>query len=1527
MDVEFLVDQTRLFTKSDASHELELRWKLNGIDKGAITEDIYQRIVDYYMLALDDTSLYRVETESYEQLSYEKQGDIPYRVKRIKQLVVGGIPQPNPLGNEIWSKQTLRKHDFNFLVFTLRLAESSETLTSLVRIPPGYKETFRRVIERTTFVHRDGIKIDCSKVINHMTDRESYTSYEVEIEYTNFPEGSCFEVMYPFIQTITSLLMNVSIPYYQCIQYASMETVFASLRTLLGQPFDTPAVGLAYNLKPHHVATLADYALTNKLDGERKFIYTTSTHLYVFQQYGLKSKGTKTDVFITLPHSIRDMPTMILDCEAYQGTYHMFDVMYYNDATTTIRPSDVVSHRERMSRVPVALVQSVLSFQKKIFYYDVNPLSMLIRDHTNPKTFFHENDGFIFTPKACRYHDTHDVKPNLKYKFSSKLSLDFFIDHESMVSAQHKDTYPFCYQLYSSEQHAKHWKFHLEQLMKSRHLSTFPQTLKGVPTNPGHPLWYAMYRFINEDPNKKNMYFSYLEEMYYMNESVRVTYVDTKRNKLLSLYPSLRPFIEYADASMVRFCVERLDTIHKEHPYGVLKSLVPLDNHSIAECIWHKQTWVLLRYRPDRLVGNRYSVIQDVMADMRAPIALTTLFTSVDTQSYLQRLDFYNVLFVYDHFATTQLSFMYHTDPTLLFSVLGHEFRMQHIDAWKKHAIGALLAPKFRDWPEDYTFLSILYQSHATVNTYVSTVPMYSMEELKSFHSFYASLFKHRDSYEKHVFDVRSYKLLTNNHLCVSKHGYAIPSKPTPLPSITPDMEAHVATLQKEFPSTIVSYHPAMAQLYKSLVYVPESNGFNYSSLKPWHALQLKDIYKSWFPYETDVTRILDTTANIGIDTIYFSTLFPEATIDAFELVPKYYLTLKRNVEANHLTSRIHVHYQDSTTYLPTKPVDLVYMDPPWGGSVPVVEQCRELYFQAEHEAPQPEKNMNYVVDQWMNTGYVRHIVIKVPTNANTSYLFQKYNIDLKPVYDKKDRSKDISYYLLHVQPMISFLSKPLSELTLWTVPYICDSYHVMFENTQVVLVRAPMRLDVDILIMNASYFMYSPFSYSKPKLIHVPDLYEQASQAGFTNISRVTLQNNVPYLCLAKPTLEVPESHALQNMKRYHNLEKKSLILEYCHDKRVLDLGAGYGGDLAKYNEAKVKELFLVEPLEENIVTLKSRLENINTDLKHITTLMYNKGQDQDAIVPRLSKPVDVVSSFFSLTFLFESKSILGAFLDTAVASLVEGGYFIGTMMSGEATYELLNDTPTGDNVAIGDEVVINKRYENGPPATGQQVTVRITDSILHGDQVEYLAYFSILREELERRKCRLITYFPFSSQESKLFDLSPNEIKFSRLNVGFVFQYLPDALPHPLSRVVIDDTYEFTNLYQEMQVLVRTGVPALHSFYHSYLYNTSSSYRQSPPEVRVALAIDLRKKHGPMTLETLPEFMKATGVNVYVMDGTTRRPLKIAGYDIRRPVSIVVVKLGEGFEPIAVRLHDTAYRAFPPIDPFLTRIHHARS
>jgi hypothetical protein len=255
--------------------------------------------------------------------------------------------------------------------------------------------------------------------------------------------------------------------------------------------------------------------------------------------------------------------------------------------------------------------------------------------------------------------------------------------------------------------------------------------------------------------------------------------------------------------------------------------------------------------------------------------------------------------------------------------------------------------------------------------------------------------------------------------------------------------------------------------------------------------------------------------------------------------------------------------------------------------------------------------------------------------------------------------------------------------------------------------------------------------------------------------------------------------------MRKYHNSQKAVLIRTYCKSRRVLDLGAGYGGDLFKYAEADVTSLVLVEPNETNI---RSREEVEGTDglerrlamstLRDRSVIVPTVGQDTDRIMEALLPPGrGVVASFFSMTFLFESSSILGSFLDTVDFGLVEGGYFIGTMMEGEKAFEAFR----GAKEHRYGKATIVKHYDDAdPPAIGMPLWINIDGTIVK-NQNEYLAFFSILKEEMERRE--FVLEWKFDFRPETYFDpIDESDQAFSRLNIGFVFRKMP--APHPERR-----------------------------------------------------------------------------------------------------------------------------------------------
>ena len=149
-----------------------------------------------------------------------------------------------------------------------------------------------------------------------------------------------------------------------------------------------------------------------------------------------------------------------------------------------------------------------------------------------------------------------------------------------------------------------------------------------------------------------------------------------------------------------------------------------------------------------------------------------------------------------------------------------------------------------------------------------------------------------------------------------------------------------------------------------------------------------------------------------------------------------------------------------------------------------------------------------------------------------------------------------------------------------------------------------------------------------------------------------------------------------LRLYRKCHNNIKRNLINTYCKNKRVLDLGVGAGGDLRKYKSVKVSTLFGVEPYKKNSDELRKRLAE-QAEPQNVV-IIDERAQETQKIVDTIGLDgVDVVSSFFSLSFFFfeDRPYDLDQLVQTISQNLVEGGYFIGTTIDGEKTQEVLSD------------------------------------------------------------------------------------------------------------------------------------------------------------------------------------------------------------------------------------------------------------
>ena len=257
-------------------------------------------------------------------------------------------------------------------------------------------------------------------------------------------------------------------------------------------------------------------------------------------------------------------------------------------------------------------------------------------------------------------------------------------------------------------------------------------------------------------------------------------------------------------------------------------------------------------------------------------------------------------------------------------------------------------------------------------------------------------------------------------------------------------------------------------------------------------------------------------------------------------------------------------------------------------------------------------------------------------------------------------------------------------------------------------------------------------FKYENEKFVLLRERPDKTDPNYYTVAENVWEDIMNPYT--EEELLKLLKPKVLEEYRKYHNLIKRGLIDEFCQQNKILDLGIGRGGDLGKYEEACVSYLWGVEPLEINYKEFEKRLDN-RPFMKKRTTLIIGKAEDTDKISETIgSDKVDVVASFFSLSFFFnregESYPNLDKLVDTIDKTLKdERGFFIGTTIDGEKTRELLENDNKFD---------FGEGYIRLLDKDDNKVEVEIRDTIVE-TQLEYLVDFQLLVSKLKEKNILL--------------------------------------------------------------------------------------------------------------------------------------------------------------------------------------------
>ena len=235
-----------------------------------------------------------------------------------------------------------------------------------------------------------------------------------------------------------------------------------------------------------------------------------------------------------------------------------------------------------------------------------------------------------------------------------------------------------------------------------------------------------------------------------------------------------------------------------------------------------------------------------------------------------------------------------------------------------------------------------------------------------------------------------------------------------PMPPIPSDEEVAKSKYYRTFEKTII----AADKEYGQFITVPSSD---YSVLKPWHKEQVQDALRKWFPGANDIKLIVDGTSHIGVDAIHFGKMYPGAEIHACEIVPEIAVALQLNIRKLGVPNVIpHVvdislwNPEDITSWSTESQIDILFVDPPWGGKGYDTVPKLDLYLEAELRKGQqhnPAKNIKVLLAKWLESGFVANVIIKVPKNFNMDALPDHV---VKEVHDtRKGKAGKLDYLML----------------------------------------------------------------------------------------------------------------------------------------------------------------------------------------------------------------------------------------------------------------------------------------------------------------------------------------------------------------------------------------------------------------------------------------------------------------------------------------------------------------------------------
>ncbi|KIM60598.1 hypothetical protein SCLCIDRAFT_123823 [Scleroderma citrinum Foug A] len=213
--------------------------------------------------------------------------------------------------------------------------------------------------------------------------------------------------------------------------------------------------------------------------------------------------------------------------------------------------------------------------------------------------------------------------------------------------------------------------------------------------------------------------------------------------------------------------------------------------------------------------------------------------------------------------------------------------------------------------------------------------------------------------------------------------------------------------------------------------------------------------------------------------------------------------------------------------------------------------------------------------------------------------------------------------------------------------------------------------------------------------------------------------------------------------LKSFNNWVKSVLITRFAHPVlssstpgrpgerrgKVLDMGCGKGGDITKWEKARIKELVGVDIADVSIAQARERWEAMRWPrfVASFAALDCYKEPLSKAFPPeKLAQPFDVVSMQFCMHYAFETAEKARCMLQNVSQWLREGGILVGTIPNADYLLERLDALPPSvQDLSFGNSVY-SIRFEDrqSRPLFGHRYYFWLNDAV---DNVpEYIVHWN---------------------------------------------------------------------------------------------------------------------------------------------------------------------------------------------------------